>query len=165
MRGWIIVIAIALGAALGVSSGRVEAQEPITCSTQPPTIVGGGTVYGTGGPDVIDADNGIPEVIYGFGGNDTIFAGAGDIVYAGSGADTVQIVSGAAVFGESGDDFIVALATPLVSGGSGNDTLIDGGGSALCGNAGNDRLVDGVLCDGGSGRDTAEGCSTKVNVP
>jgi hypothetical protein len=163
MRGRIIVVTIVLGIAAGMSFGRIAAQSPINCNTAPP-IVEGGTVYGTGGADVIAADNGVAETIYGFGGNDTIFAGSGDIVFGGSGADTVQMVGGVAVLGEAGDDFITALGTPLVNGGSGNDTLVDGGGSALCGSAGNDRLVDGVLCDGGSGRDTAINCITRNNI-
>jgi Ca2+-binding RTX toxin-like protein len=166
MRGRIIVVAVVLGAALGASTGRVAAQGDEDCALLPPTIVPqGGTVYGTGGRDVIAAqNNGVVDLIYGFGGDDVICAGPGDTVYAGSGSDFVLAVGAVAIYGESGNDSITAIGTPLVSGGTGNDTLTDGGDSPLFGDAGNDTLVDGAFCDGGSGHDTAIRCITKKSI-
>jgi hypothetical protein len=166
MRGWFLVVAIAVGAALAFQPGLTRAQLSGDCVGLPATVpANGGTIQGTGGRDVIAADNGIAETIYAGAGDDVICAGEGDVVYAGSGADMVQAVLAIAVYGESGADFLQATGGLLIRGGSGNDTLVDGGGSNLYGDGGSDTLVLGNLCDGGSGTDTAIGCTATVNVP
>jgi Ca2+-binding RTX toxin-like protein len=173
MRGWFLVVVIAVGTALVAHRGTVGAQGQVLCNGVPATIVGtGGTIRGTGGGDVIAADNGLAEVIVASGGDDLICAGEGDVVFAGSGADTILAIGAPEIYGESGNDFIQAATslkttTVVVRGGSGNDTLVDGlnATTSLFGEAGNDRLLLAGFCDGGSGADTAEACTTIVSVP
>ncbi|WP_328591693.1 DUF4347 domain-containing protein [Prosthecochloris vibrioformis] len=95
-------------------------------------------VIGTSGNDVIDGEYGgrtsdNPEIIAGFGGNDTIDAGAGnDFVWAGEGDDSVN--------GDADDDLLWA--------GGGHDTIN--------GNEGNDFIgaASGTLtATGGAGAD------------
>ncbi|NEX12093.1 MAG: hypothetical protein C1942_05240 [Prosthecochloris sp.] len=95
-------------------------------------------VIGTSGNDVIDGEYGgrtsdNPEIIAGFGGNDTIDAGDGnDFVWAGEGDDSVN--------GDEGDDLLWA--------GGGHDTIN--------GNEGNDFIgaASGTLtATGGAGAD------------
>ena len=126
-----------------------------------------GTVQGTAGDDVInpdipyvDADGDIvdagdailpgdvgdDDLIYGFGGNDSIDAGNGDDeVYGGTGNDTIE--------GGDGDDW--------VSGGTGNDVVDGGAGNdTLNGNQGDDTLNGGDgddVVNGGFGDDSIEG--------
>lgn len=87
-------------------------------------VFGDGVVEGTSGADTIDADyfadpdgdlvddgdgtgpDGQEDLIYGFAGNDNIFAGLGDdTVYGGDGADNI--------FGEDGDDTIYGDNGPV----------------------------------------------------
>lgn len=95
--------------------------------------------YTTIGRDVadtiigIDANRGsIHDIIYAYGGDDTIQDGAGDdIVFAGSGNDNIQIGAGAdQIYGEEGNDLISYTGTAVntlglntIDGGAGVDTL------------------------------------------
>jgi Ca2+-binding RTX toxin-like protein len=102
------------------------------------------TVFGTGGPDVLE----------GTGGADLIGGGAGDDVITGFGGDDV-------ICGGPGDD--------LIKGGPGHDLLLGGDGKDnLRGAAGNDTLVGGAgsdrllpeagegIADGGPGSDLVD---------
>lgn len=67
------------------------------------------------------------DLIRGFGGNDSIFAGAADI-----GFDTI--------FGGAGND--------IIAGGGGNDNLLgDAGNDTIWGGGGNDFIVGGIGWD------------------
>ncbi len=105
--------------------------------------------------DIIDGADGDVDTIFGYGGNDSINAGADtDLVYGGTGNDTVLGGGGSdtilgedgadSLFGEAGDDSIF--------GGDGAD-MVDGdaGSDSLSGDAGNDTLV------GDDGNDTLSG--------
>ena len=134
-----------------------------------------GTVAGTGGNDLINfnytgdpdgdkidhSDALLPgaapqdDLIYGYGGNDTVKAGAGnDVVYGGDGNDTI--------YGDAGDDKIYTEEGDDVAyGGAGNDKL-DGsnGADTLSGDDGNDTIFGGDGRDsilGGDGSDSASG--------
>ncbi|GLK65425.1 Hint domain-containing protein [Paracoccus kondratievae] len=163
-------------------TGSPDADDGITADTfeQGPD----GIVEGTAGNDLIDTaytgdpegdmvdanDNtgeagGVPgsndDVIQGFGGNDSILAGAGnDTVYAGDGADSVN--------GGDGDDLIYAYGDTIngsddgaadhIDGGAGNDTIYGGGGAdTLSGGDGND------LVHGGDGDDALLGGADNGN--
>ena len=116
--------------------------------TAPPTECGpisgykGGVVYGTRGDDVLDlrASN-QAEIIMGYGGNDTIYAGnSGDCLVGGDGND--KLFGGNAkdiLIGGAGDDYL--------NGNNGKDEL-DAGGDV------ND------VCDGGNGQDTVTNCGS-----
>jgi hypothetical protein len=125
-----------------------------------------GTVEGTAGDDLIDGDYlgdpdgdmvdnndailpgdvGDDDLIYGFGGDDSILAGAGDDeVYGGDGNDTIVAAAGDdTVYGGDGDDSL--------EGGSGDDTIIGGTGEdEQYGGLGNDTFL------GGNGGDVVVG--------
>jgi Ca2+-binding RTX toxin-like protein len=155
---------------LGPAPGRAAVQG-LTCFGLPPTITstGGGTVYGTGGADIIVATG--AATIYGLGGDDVICADADASVYAGAGDDTVRgaqepigYCGGAVLFGGSGNDYL--FCADVIYGDSGSDILLYA--YELYGGSGKDQLDGmtlGELCDGGSGIDTATECDTVVNVP
>jgi Ca2+-binding RTX toxin-like protein len=164
-----VALSLLLPVCLTALPSQAVAQEVVFCGGEPATVADqAGDVFGSGGRDVIFADEfpapAVIQTIYGLGGNDLICAGAGDVVYAGSGNDVVHASTTAAVHGEAGRDTLTAFSG-IVSGGSGNDTLIDGAVATLLGGSGNDDLLFGAVCDGGSGRDSAEGCASTVNVP
>ena len=117
-----------------------------------------GTVEGTGGSDLIDFNyTGDPEgdqidhkdatlpgaapqddLVYAYGGNDTVKAGAGnDVVYGGDGNDTV--------YGEAGDDKIYTeQGNDVAFGGAGNDKIVgNNGADTLSGDDGNDLIYGG----------------------
>jgi Ca2+-binding RTX toxin-like protein len=125
-----------------------------------------GTVEGTAGDDLIDGDYlgdpdgdmvdnndailpgdvGDDDLIYGFGCDDSILAGAGDDeVYGGDGNDTIVAAAGDdTVYGGDGDDSL--------EGGSGDDTIIGGTGEdEQYGGLGNDTFL------GGNGGDVVVG--------
>ena len=93
--------------------------------------------------NAVDSKDGLSEVIFGYGGNDRIYAGHGDDdVHGGDGNDFMR--------GQAGND--------LITGGAGNDVL-DGGAGAdtMDGGAGNDiyyvsEAAD-VVVENGGGRD------------
>jgi Ca2+-binding RTX toxin-like protein len=122
------------------------------------------TKRGTSGDDIIDLKGTTtPEVICGFGGNDTIYAGDGDdtiyggpgndIIYGGGGNDTID--------GENGDDEL--------HGGDGNDTILGHpGNDKIYGDAGDDTLSGGNgvdTIDGGTGNDTCTTGEIVTNCP
>jgi hypothetical protein len=140
----------------------------------------GGTVYGTGGADVVLAFN--VKAVYTYGGNDTIClagslgSGSNADTDAGSGNDWINgcsdeviptlnpVVCQGDLYGGSGEDRL--LGGDNEYGGSGNDTIL-----ALVngfGQGGNDFLI-GItpisFCDGGSGTDTVENCPNSANIP
>ncbi|WP_386681655.1 Hint domain-containing protein [Loktanella sp. R86503] len=143
-----------------------------------------GTVEGTSGNDVIDSSyKGDPEgdridnndaiasgaqpnddLVYGYGGNDSIASGAGDdVVYGGSGNDKIDGGTGNdTLHGDDGCD--------IIEGGEGNDTIYGGadadavyggkGNDAVYGDAGNDFVYGGDGDDkvyGGAGADKVYG--------
>ncbi|MBI1172019.1 type I secretion protein [bacterium] len=136
-----------------------------------------GIVSGTSGNDLIDYNyTGDPQgdmidhndqilsgaqpnddLVYAYGGNDTVLAGAGnDIVYGGDGHDSLN--------GGYGND--------TQYGDAGNDTLVGAAGSNTSyGGSGDDRFVGGVGADsffGGTGQDnldyTASASGVTVNL-
>jgi Ca2+-binding RTX toxin-like protein len=150
------------------------------------TGINDGTVQGTDGADVINAD--IPyvdadgdivdagdgilpgdegtdnDVIEGFGGDDTIAAGDGDdVVYGGADDDLIQGNNGAdTLFGGIGDDNVQGGAgDDIVDGGAGDDLLLgNGGNDVVSGGEGDDRIFGAGGDDeliGGSGNDMLEG--------
>ncbi len=154
---------------------------------QDDTVTSDGTVEGTTGNDVIDGsyagdpdgdmvdnndailpgDTGDDDLIYGYGGDDTISAGAGaDEVYGGSGTDSVTGGAGTdTIYGGSGNDAINAgNGSDTVFGGGGADTITDTGGSGsadvIYGGGGADSIDAGQGSDvvyGGSGADDLSG--------
>ena len=143
-----------------------------------------GTVEGTAGNDVIDHGYlGDPEgdrvdnedailpgaapnddLIYGFGGDDTIRAGQGDDeVYGGDGNDSISGQGGNdTLVGNAGEDIIIGgKDDDLIRGGDDNDTL-DGrsGDDTVFGGDGDDLVIGGGgndTLDGGKGDDTILG--------
>lgn len=143
-----------------------------------------GLVEGTGAADLIDASyTGDPEgdridhfdavlgavgsnddVVYGFGGNDTILAGAGnDTAYGGDGNDWVAGGEGNdKLFGDAGNDTVLGEAdNDFLDGGAGDDLLLGGSGNdQIDGGAGADLIWAGGDNDnvqGGEGNDTIYG--------
>ncbi|MFE3835668.1 Hint domain-containing protein [Pseudogemmobacter sonorensis] len=131
-------------------------------------------VDGTDGDDVIDVsytgdpdgdmvdgnDNqtgGNEDVIYGYGGNDTIFSGLGnDTVYGGDGNDYIDGGAGDdELYGGDGNDYIeTGTGNDTAYGGLGDDTLTGAGGDDLFyGGHGNDVAI---ITDN-SGNDTFHG--------
>jgi hypothetical protein len=95
---------------------------------------------------ILPGDVGDDDLIYGFGGDDSILAGAGDDeVYGGDGNDTIVAAAGDdTVYGGDGDDSL--------EGGSGDDTIIGGTGEdEQYGGLGNDTFL------GGNGGDVVVG--------
>ena len=135
------------------------------------TIIYTGQVDGTAGNDAmtigftdvngdqIDGSDGINDLIFGYGGNDTIDAGLGDdTVYAGTGFDTVYGGAGNdLIYLEDGSDRLLDAGTSgagndTVYGGLGNDTLQTGAGDdVVYGGDGNESI------NGGAGSDTLYG--------
>ncbi len=116
------------------------------------------------GNDLIAAEDSGPSKLYGFGGNDTMYASGGNVsLFGGSGNDTL---TGSAksnkLVGGTGADLIDGMAgNDRVFGGSENDVLRGGAGrDRVNGNAGNDSLEGGAGKDrlkGGAGNDTLAG--------
>ena len=105
--------------------------------------------------DIIDGADGDVDTIFGYGGNDSIDAGADtDLVYGGTGNDTVLGGGGNdTILGEDGADSLFGNdGNDSISGGDGAD-YVDGdeGSDSLSGDAGNDTLV------GDDGNDTLSG--------
>lgn len=105
------------------------------------------------------------DLIYGFGGNDTIVAGAGDdIVIAGSGNDSITGGNGADFLrgDEGADTFVIGAGAgaDTVRGGQDNDTVSAASATAdlyVNGDKGNDSITTGSGEDtvlGGDGDDT-----------
>lgn len=85
-----------------------------------------------------------------------------DSIVGTGGADVIQ--------GLRGNDTIISMAgNDYVCGGEGMDNLrASGGNDRLFGALGNDRLVGALgsdICDGGPGRDRAESCEVRRNIP
>lgn len=124
-----------------VNTTATVAPDGIVHGTAGDDVMGAGYVDGQG--DQIDGTDGLDDTIHGFGGNDSISAGAGrDLVYGGAGNDTLS--------GGDGDD--------TLDGGTGDDSLLGGDGDdVLIGGTGNDTLIGGAGADsmvGGDGNDT-----------
>ena len=130
--------------------------------------------------DQIDGTDGQNEIIYGFGGDDTIIAGAGnDTILGGVGADSIDGAGGTdtADYSDSGAGVTVDLVTGTGTGGTAQgDTLSnvenltgsdhadlltgDGNANVLDGRSGNDTLSGGAGDDtliGGAGADSLDG--------
>ena len=136
-----------------------DASETLTGTEGPDFIcglLGDDVIYGLGGDDLILGDT---TTFFGNlqapGGNDTVFAGAGDDeVLPGPGDDTVD--------GGAGDDFIaLAVGNDVGQGGQGSDSIIGGfGQDVLLGGPGDDELAGGFgddLVNGGPGDDFLAG--------
>ncbi len=98
----------------------------LTISTSP--VQGGGendhmVAFTDADGNEIDGDDGLNDVILGYGGNDKIFAGAGDDdVYGGTGNDFIRAKDGNDLIkGEDGRD--------VLDGGTGADTMLGGTGN------------------------------------
>jgi hypothetical protein len=175
MRTLAVVVLLLAPSALLPAALRAKGFDGPSCLGFPATIVadGPGVVHGTGGRDVIYADDFVEQTIRAYGGDDVICAGNLDTVYAGSGDDTVVAIDAVAAFGESGNDDIRGSEAGLVSGGTGNDRLE--GDLDLLGGPGNDRFVAFAgftgVCNGGSGVDSFEAgsgpadCASVVSIP
>ncbi|MDQ0422384.1 Ca2+-binding RTX toxin-like protein [Peteryoungia aggregata LMG 23059] len=138
-----------------------------TTGTSGADILKGGTrddvIYGYGGADKIWAGAGDDRIVGGTGadtlrgedGDDTIWAGAGnDKVVGGAGADTITGDDGQdTVYGGDGND--------VIKGGDGDDILKgEAGDDALKGEAGDDKIYGGGGADdlrGGDGNDQISG--------
>jgi hypothetical protein len=116
-------------AAESASAGVWAPDPPAACG--PISDYDGGVVYLTPHDDVWPADGQPPtsnhrQIIMGYGGNDTIYAGnSGDCIVGGPGNDTLY--GGNAkdiILGGDGDD--------MLSGGNGIDTLDGGAGTDTC---------------------------------
>ena len=145
-----------------------------------------GTVEGTAGDDLINLSYlGDPDgdrvdhadailagaapnddLILGFEGNDTVFAGTGDdAVYGGADDDRLfGELGNDSLSGDAGQDIAFGGAgNDALDGGAGNDTLKGGDGNdALTGGAGNDRLSgendrDMIVAGGGDSVDGGAG--------
>jgi hypothetical protein len=166
-----LLVVLGLAPLLGA---RPAAAQPPTCLGEPATIVadGPGGLFGTGGRDVVVANELNAQSIFTYGGDDLVCAGAGDVVLAGSGNDTVAAASASFIYGESGHDVIDARPGQTVVGGSGDDFLRCEGCVHLVGDAGSDvleALANVVVCDGGSGTDSltaiGQNCGTIKSIP
>ncbi|MBF7683993.1 hypothetical protein I2F27_11860 [Acinetobacter sp. B5B] len=129
--------------------------------------------WATNYSDYIVGDYRIPNVLYGFGGNDTIIGSqnkdiiagghGNDIIMAGGGNDIVHGGAGNdSLYGGYGDDQLSGgLGNDLLFGEYGNDYLNGGAGDDyLNGGAGNDTLYGGLGNDtlyGGAGDDYLNG--------
>lgn len=106
---------------------------------------GSDVIYGTSGPDIINA----------LGGNDTICSGSGaDIINGGGGDDWISSDAGSdVVFGGGGNDAIFGGAGgDEIDGGGGDDEIFGGNGAdILSGRSGED------IIDGGDGIDQISG--------
>ncbi len=133
---------------------------------QSSTLVAGGT----SGADTIEAGitkgfDGINDIVFTGGGNDTVdsvIAGAlasGNRVDTGSGADTIFVANNDRAFGGAGDDIFEASDASgyRVSGGAGNDTIFLGANGRALGGDGNDKFFVGTgggnTLSGGAGAD------------
>jgi hypothetical protein len=175
MRTLSVVVLLLASSALLPAALHAKGFDGLSCLEFAATIVadGPGVVHGTGGRDVIYADDFVEQTIRSYGGDDVICAGNLDTVYAGSGDDTVLAIDSVAAFGESGNDNLRGSEAGLISGGSGNDRLE--GDQDLLGGAGNDLFVafSGFTgtCDGGSGVDSFEAgsgpadCASVASIP
>jgi Ca2+-binding RTX toxin-like protein len=137
---------------------KVASSLSISFDTTPSEAVFGvdRTVTGTLEDDllkVVPASGGAlrDDLIYGFGGNDTISAGRGnDWISGGEGNDVISDTGGSDhVFGEAGNDQLNGRGFgDWLDGGLGNDELIGAGGAdTMLGGDGNDMVL------GGNGRD------------
>jgi Ca2+-binding RTX toxin-like protein len=116
------------------------------------------------------------DIFFGFGGNDTVIAGAGggdDYYDGGNGTDTIvfasatqgltiDLLAGTADGAETGHDIVIDFE--IVAGGSGGDSISAAGvtdrGFDLRGNAGADTMTGGARADifhGGAGDDSIDG--------
>ena len=117
--------------------------------------------------DQVDGTDGLNDLIFGNGGNDSINAGAGaDTVYGGTGNDTIDGGAGQdSLHGDAGNDVIstgIDTVNDVAYGGLGDDTIYGGGGiDALFGDEGNDTIIVGAtgqaLVYGGDGDDSITG--------
>ncbi|SMB32247.1 Hemolysin-type calcium binding domain protein (fragment) [Sterolibacterium denitrificans] len=132
-----------------------ESNDSYTFSNQADRVYGNGgndALYGGAGDDFLDGGTG-NDSLYGGSGNDTLNGGTGNDYLAGeAGNDILQ--------GGSGDDILTDTSgTALFDGGAGNDTLTGGAGAEVfIGGAGNDTLTTGagndVICfNKGDGQD------------
>lgn len=119
------------------------ATSPVQGTAQNDHMVGFTDADGT----QIDGEDGLNDVILGYGGRDKIFAGLGDDdIYGGAGNDFIRA--------QGGDDVIYGEAdNDVLDGGTGNDTMFGG--------TGNDTYFvdahgDVVSEDGGGGTDTVK---------
>ena len=120
-------------------------------------------IQGLNGDDTIVHGATQREVIFGAGGNDTIYAGKRDIVYGGDGND--EILGGSVIYGGRGDDKITG--GPNLYGDEGDDTIqVSIDGSQAYGGDGNDLIIgdgynwgmsDGSILSGGDGNDVIYG--------
>jgi Ca2+-binding RTX toxin-like protein len=130
-------------------------------------------LYGSGGPDILDAIYADNYVIYGYGSWDDIYAsdyadfvsggGGDDLIYGFGGWDDLYGDSGwDTIYGGAGADLIVGGdGDDDLHGGKGNDDLFGGNGwDWIQGGAGSDELQGGDgedLLEGGSGQDWVHG--------
>lgn len=122
----------------------------------------GNTLYGSIGDDVIDGAGGYFDTIYGYGGNDTLYAdryGATTTyswagLYGGSGNDTLWAGSSTgSLSGEAGDDMLHGgSGRNYLYGGAGNDTIDAGAGDDVIQSWGG-QASDHDIIDAGAGND------------
>lgn len=135
------------------------ASETITAGYLLGIPVGLATVYGNGGPDVINA-GGLLNTIYANGGNDLITAGSGlDTVYAGAGSDAITLAgSSNTVSGGDGWDTVTgSTGSTTISLGNGNDKIsasgifntitLGSGNNSISGGQGLETIVVGAGTD------------------
>ncbi len=112
------------------------------------------TINGDSRSNIIDGSQGLGgNRIFGFGGNDEIFANINDVIDGGEGNDTLDATNGGGnnqLFGGNGIDTLFAGFNDQLFGGAGSDSLFAGtGGSTLTGGAGSDifTIASGALPD------------------
>ncbi len=161
----------------GSDSGLGGLVDEVSGETDPSSYSADTT--GTASGDVMKGGN-LSDVIYGYGGADRIWAGAGDDrIVGGSGADTLHGEDGAdTITAGSGNDTVVGgLGTDTINGDDGQDTVYGGdGGDSIGGGTGDDILkgeagadtLDGNDGDdrlyGGDGADTLKGGGGKDQI-
>lgn len=131
------------------------------------------TIYGLGGNDTINGNNG-DDLIYGGDGNDYLLGNSGnDTIHGGDGADIIYAASNDGndvMYGEGGDDTLKGADHSILYGGDGDDQLWNIASSpyaattsvAMYGGAGADTLLGNYglnYMNGGAGADTMQGSS------
>ncbi len=133
-------------------------------------------IYGTSKADILQGSNTTKDIIYGYGGNDTLYGGLrpgqtgladpsiypiqNDTIYGGAGNDKIYgSLGNDTLFGDSGNDKIYGQSgNDKLYGGNGDDKLYgEHGNDYLKGGAGNDSLEGDVgddILKGGAGNDT-----------
>ncbi len=124
------------------------------------TAKGNEVVFGYGGNDSIDASGGTGgNTLYGGQGNDTMIGSTKDLIFGDKGNDLLLAGKACTLNGGLGNDYINASTGAggnVLYGGQDNDTIIGGSGDRIFGDKGNDVMYAGTGANtltGGEGKD------------